>query len=227
MKTLRVVVLISGRGSNLAALLDQQGLYEIVGVISNKASAAGLKLASGAGIDTAIVDHRKFPQRQDFDQTLAESLFKFEPDLIVLAGFMRILGKEFVDRFTGRMINIHPSLLPAFRGLKTHERALQSGVLEHGATVHFVSAELDGGPLIAQIAFPLSSDDTPQSLAEKLLPMEHQLLCQVVQWCSEGRIRYEQGNTYFDGKPLPCPLRLEPDGPDRGADGDAAASGVC
>ncbi|MFK7955683.1 MAG: phosphoribosylglycinamide formyltransferase [Lysobacterales bacterium] len=230
MTPLRVVVLISGRGSNLSALIDGADRYQIVAVISNRANAIGLKLAETAGIATTVVDHRDFEERQDFDVQLAKVISSINPELIVLAGFMRVLGRPFVERFTGRMINIHPSLLPDFRGLNTHERALAAGVKVHGASVHFVTAELDGGPVIAQITLPVHPGDTPQTLAERLLPLEHQLLRRVVQWCSEGRITYEQGLTHFDETALRQPLRIEPDCPPvcpNGVDADADVNGDC
>ncbi len=210
MNPMRVVVLISGRGTNLDALLKASGLYEVVAVISNRPDANGLKLAEKAGIATTVVNHKDYAQRADFDHKLADVISNINPKLIVLAGFMRVLGQQFVEQFTGRLINIHPSLLPEFRGLNTHERALVAGVKEHGASVHFVTAELDGGPVIAQIALPVGLDDTAQTLAKKLLPLEHQLLTSVVHWCSEGRMSYEQGAIYFDGKRLLEPLRLKP-----------------
>ncbi|MEM1089538.1 MAG: phosphoribosylglycinamide formyltransferase [Pseudomonadota bacterium] len=205
---LNLAVLISGRGSNLQALLRHQGAFRVSLVISNRPDAEGLVYAREAGVETAVIDHRLFDERADFEQALAETLSRNNLQLIVLAGFMRILGAAFVSRFVGRMINLHPSLLPDFRGLKTHERALEAGVKEHGASVHFVTPELDGGPVIAQITLPVEPEDTPQTLASRLLPLEHKLLVSVVRWFGEGRVRYANGQVCFDGDTLAQPLRV-------------------
>jgi len=184
----RIVVLISGRGSNLLALhkrlcepgKDQNSLATIIAVISNKPEAQGLAWAQTQGIATRALDHRQYPSREHFDQALASEVDYFGPDLVVLAGFMRVLGAGFVQRFEGRLINIHPSLLPAFPGLNTHQRALEAGVCLHGATVHFVNEALDGGPIIAQAFVPVQRTDNEVSLAERVLSEEHRLLPQVV-----------------------------------------------
>ena len=207
---LSVVVLISGGGTNLQALIDtapRRG-FRIAGVISNRPAVKGLARAAAAGIATWVVDHTAHPDRAGFDAALAAAIDAFAPDLVVLAGFMRILTPAFVDRYRGRMINIHPSLLPAFQGLHTHRRALEAGVAEHGASVHFVTAELDGGPVIAQARVAVEADDDEDRLAARVLAREHVLLPQVVEWFALGRLAMRDGRVWFDGtaiaQPLPC-----------------------
>jgi len=200
-----VVVLISGSGTNLQALIDAAAgdrPFAIAAVISNRPGAAGLERAHAAGIPTRVIDHTAFADRDGFDAALAEAIESFKPGLIVLAGFMRILTTGFVERFAGRMLNIHPSLLPAFQGLDTHRRALEAGVREHGASVHFVTAELDGGPVIAQARLTVEPGDTPSSLAARVLAREHVLLPQVVSWFAEGRLRMRGHQVWFDGAAL-------------------------
>ncbi|HLX30652.1 MAG TPA: phosphoribosylglycinamide formyltransferase [Casimicrobiaceae bacterium] len=191
----RITVLISGRGSNLAALIDAANAGEIDGaithVISNRAEAAGLAHARRHGIATTIVDHRRFASRDDFDDALARAIDQGEPDLVVLAGFMRILGPRFVARYTGRMLNIHPSLLPAYPGTNTHERAVADGATAHGCTVHFVTPAVDGGPIIAQATVPVMVGDDSNTLAARVLEAEHRLLPQVVGWYCAKRIVLE------------------------------------
>jgi phosphoribosylglycinamide formyltransferase-1 len=182
----RIVVLISGRGSNLKALLEA-GL-PVVGVISNQPEAGGLAIARTRGVDTAVVDHRSFTGREAFDAELATTIDKFRPDVVVLAGFMRILTAGFVERYAGRVINIHPSLLPAFTGLDTHRRALEAGVKLHGCTVHFVTAALDHGPIIAQAAVPVLTGDDEAALAARVLAQEHRIFPAAVRWFLEGRL---------------------------------------
>lgn len=188
----RCVVLISGRGSNLAALLQATQAEDypaiIAGVISNKADAAGLALARDAGIPTAVVASASHQDREAYDAQLHHVVDQFGPDLLVLAGFMRILTPAFVDRYAGRLINIHPSLLPSFTGLNTHQRALDAGVHLHGCTVHFVTAELDHGPIIAQVAVPVFGDDNAQTLAARVLNEEHRIYPLAVRWFAEGRL---------------------------------------
>lgn len=183
----RVVVLISGRGSNMQALVEAG--VPVCAVISNRPAAAGLGIAEGHGIPTEVVDHRSFPDRAAFDLELASRVAAYGPDLIVLAGFMRVLTGEFTRRHAGRLINVHPSLLPAFTGLDTHRRALESGVRVHGCTVHFVTEELDHGPIIAQAAVPVRPDDTEQTLAARVLLQEHRILPAAVRWFLDGRLR--------------------------------------
>ncbi len=186
----KIVILISGRGSNMQALLKANvANARIVAVISNKADAAGLKIAENFGIETAVVSQKDFKNRNDFDCALAKKIAHFSPDLIVLAGFMRILGKDFVARFEGRLMNIHPSLLPSFTGLNTHERAIEAGVKIHGCTVHFVTPELDCGPIIIQAAVPVLDSDSPDALAARVLKEEHRILPQAVTWFVENRLK--------------------------------------
>jgi phosphoribosylglycinamide formyltransferase-1 len=187
----RISVLLSGRGSNLAALLrnDCGGDFVVVG--SNKADAKGLDIARDAGIATFAISHKDFSSRESFDQALVGALNEHEPDLVVLAGFMRILTPVFTNAFAGRLINIHPSLLPSFPGVDTHERALAEGVKLHGCTVHFVTPELDRGPIIAQAAVQVDDDDTPETLAAKVLLQEHQIFPYAVRLFCEGRLQVE------------------------------------
>jgi phosphoribosylglycinamide formyltransferase-1 len=182
-----VVVLISGRGSNLQAILDAG--IAVRAVISNRAGAKGLLLAERHGVATRVVPHRDFASREAFDAALAEEIERHGPRLIALAGFMRILTPGFVARYAGRLVNVHPSLLPAFPGLDTHERALAAGVKLHGCTVHFVTAELDHGPIIVQAAVPVRAGDTAESLAARVLEQEHVVYPQAIRWFLEGRLR--------------------------------------
>ena len=208
---LSVVVLISGGGTNLQALIDAQGEtcpFAITGVISNRPGVRGLTRAQTAGIDTRVIDHTDYPDRDSFDRALGDAIEGHRPGLVVLAGFMRILTDAFVDRFSGHMVNIHPSLLPAFQGLHTHRRALEAGVSEHGASVHFVTDELDGGPVIAQAEVAVQSDDDEATLAARVLAREHVLLPQVVTWFAEGRLTMRDDRVWFDQAPLEAPLQL-------------------
>lgn len=177
-----LVILISGRGSNLKALLDADLPVERIAVISNNPAAQGLKLAAQYGVKTDVVDHRDYAKREDFDVALAEKIDGYQPDLLALAGFMRILSDPFVERYQGKMLNIHPSLLPAYPGLKTHARALQDGVKIHGCTVHFVTSQLDYGPIVIQAAVPVLQNDTEQILADRVLQQEHRIFPQAVRW---------------------------------------------
>jgi phosphoribosylglycinamide formyltransferase-1 len=188
----RITVLISGRGSNLAALIEAANAGTIDGtvthVISNRPDAGGLAHAQRNGIATTVVDHRAFATRDEFDAALADAIDASEPELIVLAGFMRILGAAFVQRYAGRMLNIHPSLLPAYPGTGTHGRALADRATRHGCTVHLVTPDVDGGPIVAQSEVPVLSGDDPTTLAARVLEAEHRLLPQVVGWFCAGRI---------------------------------------
>jgi len=186
-----IVILISGRGSNMEALLRAKLPCRITAVISNKADAQGLEIARAHGIDTAVVSHRDYADREAFDAALAQIIDRHQPDFIVLAGFMRILTDGFVHRYTGRMINIHPSLLPAYTGVDTHARALQDGVKIHGCTVHFVTPALDGGPIIIQAAVPVLHDDTPQTLSARVLHEEHRIFPQAVRWLCRDQARLD------------------------------------
>jgi phosphoribosylglycinamide formyltransferase-1 len=202
----RLVVLISGGGSNLQALINSchQGKInaDIVGVISNVADVKGLQRAADANITATVVNHLDFQNRHEFDQQLAAEINLFNPDLVVLAGFMRILTPEFVDQFMGRMINIHPSLLPKYTGLNTHQRAIDAGDKIAGATVHFVTPELDGGPQILQGQVDISDRDTSVSLASKVLKIEHKIFPLVISWFCEHRLKLVSEKVMFDGKAL-------------------------
>lgn len=187
----RIVILISGRGSNMRAMIEA-GL-PVAAVISNRADAAGLAYAADRGIATAIVPHRDYATREAFDAALAQAIDGFCPDLVALAGFMRILSDGFVLRYQGRMLNIHPSLLPAFPGLDTHSRALAAGVKLHGCTVHFVTAELDHGPIVIQAAVPVLPRDDDDALAARVLAQEHRIYPQAARWFLEGKLVIERG----------------------------------
>ncbi len=188
-----IVILISGRGSNMESLLHGAASgslpVHVAAVISNRPLAKGLETATTMGIPTHVIDHTKFDSREGFDAAVAEVIDSFSPDLVVLAGFMRILSDSFVRRFQGRMINIHPSLLPSFPGLHTHRRALEEGVRVHGCTVHFVTPALDHGPIIVQAVVPVVDGDDEASLAKRVLAQEHQIYPMAVRWFAEGRLR--------------------------------------
>lgn len=208
----RTVILISGSGSNLQAFIDRlhPDQANIVAVISNRADAFGLQRAARAGIPTAVLDHRNFPDRASYDQALAELIDSYTPALVVLAGFMRILTPDFVTHYHGRLLNIHPSLLPRYTGLHTHQRALEAGDREHGATVHFVTEELDGGPAIIQSHVPVLTDDTVETLAERVRQTEHRLYPLAAMLCISGRVQLVDGQVCMDGAPIaPSGLRLD------------------
>lgn len=192
-RPLRVAILISGRGSNMQALVQTIATehlpVEVCTVLSNRADAAGLDWAREQGLATDVLVHRDYADREAFDAALQARLEQLDPDYILLAGFMRILGSTFVHRFQGRIINIHPSLLPAFPGLHTHAQALAQGVQWHGCTVHFVTPVLDCGPVIIQGAMPVLAGDTPDSLADRLLPLEHRVYVQTLRWLAQGRVQ--------------------------------------
>lgn len=203
---LRIVVLISGNGSNLQAIIDDIHDDEIdanvVAVISNKPEAYGLQRATQAGIDTVVVDSAGSNSREDYDQHLQQTIDQYQPDLVVLAGFMRILTDAFVNHYHGRLINIHPSLLPKYQGLNTHQRVLDAGDTHHGASVHFVIPELDAGPLILQAEVAIHSDDTAATLAQRVHSQEHIIYPLVIKWFAEGRIKMVDNKTFKDGKEL-------------------------
>lgn len=205
--THQLAVLISGSGTNLQAIMDAQKAgaldAEIAVVFSNRANAAGLERAAQAGIPTASLDHRDYPDREQFDQAMIEVLTPYAPDTVVLAGFMRILSAVFVRHYAGRLINIHPSLLPKYRGLNTHARALEAGDSEHGCSIHFVTEELDGGPLIAQAPIAVHANDTVDSLSKRVQQREHLLYPQVLQWRAQDRLELTDNGVVLDGKPLP------------------------
>ncbi|WP_338526924.1 phosphoribosylglycinamide formyltransferase [Pseudomonas batumici] len=204
--TCNVVVLLSGTGSNLQALIDNvrsgDNPARIAAVISNRADAYGLQRAQDAGIETRVLDHKAFDGREAFDAALIELIDAFNPQLVVLAGFMRILSADFVRHYQGRLLNIHPSLLPKYKGLHTHQRALDAGDREHGCSVHFVTEELDGGPLVVQAVVTVESDDTAHSLAQRVHTQEHRIYPLAVRWFAEGRLVLSEQGALLDGQLL-------------------------
>lgn len=210
---LPVVILISGGGSNMRTIAEAAATgrlnVEVRAVISDRADAGGLATAASMGIAHQVISSREFATREAFDTALADAVERYRPELVVLAGFMKILGSGFVERFAGRVLNIHPSLLPKYPGLHTHRRALAAGDAEHGATVHFVTAQLDGGPPIMQIRVPVLPDDTESSLAARVLRQEHRLYPEVLQLCAAGRLQYANGSIRLDGQELSTPLVFE------------------
>ncbi|WP_299599500.1 phosphoribosylglycinamide formyltransferase [uncultured Microbulbifer sp.] len=203
----RVVVLISGSGTNLQAFLDAAATsdcdYTVEAVISNKADAYGLTRAQNAGVPTDVLSHRDFPDRDSFDQAMVKRIDAHQPDLVILAGFMRILTPDFVRHYSGRMLNIHPSLLPKYQGLHTHQRALDAGDSEHGATVHFVTEELDGGPPVLQAAVPVEADDTEATLSQRVQVLEHKMYPLAASWFAQGRLKMAGDRAELDGELLP------------------------
>ena len=203
-KYTRLVVLISGSGSNLQSIIDniKAGILkaEIAAVISNIENVKGLQRAIDHGIPAITLPHKDFADRESFDQELQHTIDSYDPDLIILAGFMRILTSGIAKHFKGRMLNIHPSLLPKYPGLHTHQRALDAGDKEHGTSIHFVTEELDGGPLVYQQKFPIEPDDTADSLFNKVQNLEHQMYPKVIGWFCDGRLKLEQGEVILDGK---------------------------
>lgn len=200
----RVVVLLSGNGSNLQALLDQQDRYsyEVVGVISNRPHARGLSRAQDAGVAAVALDHSRYAAREAYDQALIDTIEPFAPDLVVLAGYMRILSAAFVRHYSGRLINIHPSLLPHYKGLHTHQRVLDDRQTQHGTTVHFVTEALDSGMIIAQAALTIAADDTDQSLCARVQRMEHRLYPMAVDFYTSGRLACKENQLTLDNTPL-------------------------
>lgn len=210
-----IVVLISGGGSNLQAIIDaiesQKLAVKVSLVLSNKADAYGLQRAEKAGIPTATIDHKQYETRELFDEAMIAKIDNYQPELIVMAGFMRILSQRFVEHYDGRMINIHPSLLPAYKGLHTHRRALADNVSHHGATVHYVTLELDSGAAIVQGKVPVLAGDTEDSLQNRVHRIEHVIYPKVVEWFAKGRLRCQQGQAYLDNKPLEQPVVIDQD----------------
>lgn len=208
MQQTRILVLISGNGSNLQAMINacSKGEIdgEIVAVVSNRSDAYGLTRAAEAGLDTQVLPGSDFANRLDYDMALADIIETYQADLIVMAGFMRILTPEFVSRFQGKMLNIHPSLLPLYQGLHTHQRALDNGDQQHGCSVHFVTAELDGGPVILQASVPVFEDDDADSLAARVHVQEHQIYPLVVRWYCQGRLEMRSETAWLDNSPLPA-----------------------
>ena len=209
-----MVVLISGSGSNLQAIIDatRRGEIniEIRAVISNRPGVKGLERAERAGIPTRVIDHTGFADRRSFDIALEQIIDSYEPGLVVLAGFMRILTPEFVNHYLGRMLNIHPSLLPNFQGLNTHQRALDAGVKEHGVSVHFVTPELDGGPVVRRAAVTISPEDDAESLAAKVLKEEHRIYPEAIGLFADGRLELKDNTALLDGQPIAQLPRSEP-----------------
>ncbi|MDY7531684.1 phosphoribosylglycinamide formyltransferase [Pseudomonas sp. Bout1] len=205
-QTCDVVVLLSGTGSNLQALIDStltcDSPARIAAVVSNRSDAYGLQRARDAGIDTRSLDHKAFEGREAFDSALIELIDAFNPKLVVLAGFMRILSADFVRHYNGRLLNIHPSLLPKYKGLHTHQRALEAGDTEHGCSVHFVTEELDGGPLVVQAVVPVESADSAQTLAQRVHTQEHRIYPLAVRWFAEGRLVLGDHGALMDGQLL-------------------------
>ena len=200
-----IVILISGRGSNMEAIVRAQiPGAKIAAVISNRPDAAGLAFAASHGITAQVVDHKAYSSREAFDAALAETIDAHQPDLVVLAGFMRILTPGFVQHYAGRLLNIHPSLLPKHKGLHTHQRALEAGDSEHGCSVHFVTEELDGGPRVIQAVLPVMADDTAESLASRVHQQEHLIYPLAVRWFAEGRLRLGAQGAMLDDQPLPA-----------------------
>ena len=195
----RIVILISGRGSNMQAVLDAKLDATVAAVISNNPAAGGLELARSGGVETVVVNHREYPDRASFDQALGDRIASYQPDLIVLAGFMRILTQAFIERFNDRIMNIHPSLLPAFPGVDTHRRALEKGVRLHGCTVHFVTPVLDSGPIIIQAAVPVLPGDDEPRLAARVLEQEHKAYPLAIRWFLDGRLAIENGRVHISG----------------------------
>ena len=202
-----VVILISGRGTNLQAILDaiRAATLPIVirAVISNNPEAEGLRHARAAGVPTEIIDHRVYSERAQFDAALVQAIDRHAPQLVLLAGFMRILGDAFIRHYAGRLLNIHPSLLPDFKGVNTHARALAAGARQHGASVHFVTSDLDGGPVIVQASVPVRADDNAATLGARVLEQEHRIFALAIRWCVAGRLTIRDGRVLLDGATRP------------------------
>ena len=205
---MRIAVLVSGNGSNLQALIDANLSGQIIGVLSNKADAYALERAKQANIATALVSHKDFPNRESFDEAMHQQLLAWQIDLVILAGFMRILTPSFVSQWQGKMLNIHPSLLPFYKGINTHQRVLNTGDRLHGCTVHFVTAELDAGQSIAQSAIQVSLHDNVESLAQRVHELEHFIYPQVAEWLCNGQLTWTNGQAYFNKKPLERPIQF-------------------
>ncbi len=201
-----IVVLVSGNGSNLQAIIDacETSINDgkVTAVFSNKATAYGLERAKQAGAAPVFIDPKAYETRDAFDYALMQQIDEYQPDLIVLAGYMRILSNEFVRHYLGRMINIHPSLLPKYPGLNTYQRAIHAGDEEHGTSVHFVTEQLDGGPVILQARVPIFDEDTVDTLTKRVQSQEHRIYPLVTQWFVEGRLEMKEGKAYLDGQPL-------------------------
>jgi phosphoribosylglycinamide formyltransferase-1 len=207
-----IVILISGRGSNMRALIERSqaadAAYSVVAVLSDRADAAGLEIARQLGVEARAVPRAMGSERSDYDRILAAAIMEYSPVLIALAGFMRILSAPFVERFAGRILNIHPSLLPKYAGMHTHRRALEAREAEHGVTVHFVTEQLDGGPPVLQARVPILPGDTETTLSQRVLIQEHIIYPLAVNWFCQGRLRCEAGRALLDGRPLNEPLQI-------------------
>lgn len=223
-----IVILISGGGSNLQALIDAVAAgtlpVAIRAVVSNRADAYGLARAAAAGIPGRVVDHREFDSSREFGLALADCIGEYAPDLVVLAGFMRILHPDFVARFRNRLINLHPSLLPKYPGLHTHRRVLEHGDRAHGASVHFVTEELDAGPVIIQGRIPVEPSDTPETLEEKVRRVEHRILPTAVRWFAQRRLSIVDGRVLLDGRVDPAQGLNETTGGETGLDNDSSTN---
>ena len=209
---MKIAVLVSGTGSNLQALIDAQlsGQLsgQIVGVLSNKADAYALQRATQQQIATTVISHKNYSNRAGFDEAMHQQLLAWQVDVVILAGFMRILTADFVSKWQGKMLNIHPSLLPYYKGINTHQRVLNTGDRLHGCTVHFVSTELDAGQSIAQFAIAVAPHDNAETLAKRVHKLEHMLYPQVLQWFCNGQLTWQHGQAYFNQKPLEQPIQF-------------------
>jgi phosphoribosylglycinamide formyltransferase 1 len=212
-----IVILISGRGSNMRTLIEHSqaadAAYTVAAVISDRSDAAGLEIATRLGVEARALPRAAGAERADYDRTLAAAITEFSPSLLVLAGFMRILSAEFVDRFAGRILNIHPSLLPKYVGMHTHRRVLEAREAEHGVTVHFVTEQLDGGPPVMQARVPILPGDTEATLSQRVLLQEHLIYPLAVNWFCQGRLRCEAGIAWLDGRPLNEPVQISDPSP--------------
>jgi phosphoribosylglycinamide formyltransferase 1 len=211
MSRLPIAILISGRGSNMRVIAERAAAgnlpVEVRVVVSDKPSAAGLRIAEAMNITTRVLEPRCFPDRPAYDRALVELLAQYQPQLIVLAGFMRILTSDFIGAFAARMLNVHPSLLPKYPGLHTHRRCLEAGDAEHGVSIHFVTEQLDGGPVVLQAEVPVLPGDTEITLSARVQQAEHRMYPQAIDWFARGRLLLKDGRAWLDGKPLDAPLR--------------------
>lgn len=205
----RIVVLLSGSGTTLQSIIDTGLPATISAVISNKPGVMGLNRAKEANIPTHVLDHTTYSSREDFDQDLQQQIDEYKPDLVVLAGFMRILSDDFVNHYYGRLINIHPSLLPKYKGMHTHQRVMDDGEPLHGSSVHFVNTELDGGPVVLQARLPVLPNDSPESLELRIKTKEHLIYPTAISWLAEGRIELKGNEVYMDGKKMSGPVVMD------------------
>jgi phosphoribosylglycinamide formyltransferase-1 len=211
MSRLPIAILISGRGSNMRVIAERAAAgtlpVDVRVVVSDKPSAAGLRIAAEMNIATRVLEPRNFPDRPAYDRALVELLAQYQPQLVVLAGFMRILTSQFIADFAGRMLNVHPSLLPKYPGLHTHRRCLEAGDTAHGVSIHFVTEQLDGGPVVLQAEVPVLAGDTETALSARVQQAEHRIYPQAIDWFARGRLVLKEGRAWLDGKPLDTPLR--------------------